>query len=330
MSWDLADKHGVSNDMAGLRVGHATHATHRTGCTVFLCPPNTVGSVDVRGPAPGSRETALLELDKPIEEVDAIVLTGGSAFGLATADGVMRYLAEKGIGHWTPIRPIPIVPAAVVYDLFMTNGEALPDAAMGYAACLAAKQSDVIAQGNVGAGAGVTVGKWGGFASSTPMKGGFGVAREVMGGVVVCAAAVVNAVGDVVNADGTVLAGARAGDGSWKVAEDPLRCLAQTLPPLGTNTTLVVVMTNGRLTKAQANRLAQRAHDGLAIAIRPAHTTHDGDIAFALATGRVDATFDMVANAAVEVVAEAIRNAVRYARGVGEISGLAGDGETED
>lgn len=321
----------LKNNLAGVRVGHATHATHCTGCTVFLCPPDTVGSADIRGPAPGSRETALLELDKPIEKINAIVLTGGSAFGLATADGVMRYLAEKGIGHWTPIRPIPIVPAAVVYDLFMTNGEALPDAALGYAACLAAEQIDVIAQGNVGAGAGVTVGKWGGFGNSTPMKGGFGVACEAIGDVVVCAAAVVNAVGDVVNADGTVLAGARTADGSWMVAQDPLRCLSQqALLPLGTNTTLVVVMTNGRLSKTQANRLAQRAHDGLAIAIRPAHTTHDGDIAFALATAQVDASFDLVANAAVEVVAEAIRNGVRYAGSVGEIVGLADESETGD
>jgi L-aminopeptidase/D-esterase-like protein len=270
----------------------------------------------------------LLGLDKPIDKVNAIVLSGGSAFGLSTADGVMRYLAEKGIGHWTPIRPIPIVPAAVVYDLFMTSGEALPDSAMGYAACLAAEQSEpnTIPQGNVGAGAGVTVGKWAGFGSGSPMKGGFGIARELINDVEVSAAAVVNAVGDVVNADGTVLAGARATDGSWMVAQDPLRCLSQhALLPLGTNTTLVVVVTNARLSKSQANRLAQRAHDGLAIAIRPAHTTHDGDLAFALATAQVDASFDMVANAAVEVVAEAIRNAVRCAVTVGEILGLAGE-----
>jgi L-aminopeptidase/D-esterase-like protein len=315
----------MKNDLAGVRVGHSTHPTYHTGCTVFLCPPDTYGSADVRGPAPGSRETALLGLDKPIDKVNAIVLTGGSAFGLATADGVMRYLAERGIGHWTPIRPIPIVPAAVVYDLFMTNGEALPDAAMGYDACLVAGQTDTIPQGNVGAGAGVSVGKWAGFGSSSAMKGGFGVARELIGDVIICAAAVVNAVGDVVNTDGSVLAGARATDGSWMVAQDPLRCLSQqALLPLGTNTTLVVVITNARLSKSQANRLAQRAHDGLAIAIRPAHTTHDGDLAFALATAQVDASFDMVANAAVEVVAEAIRNAVRCAATVGSILGLAG------
>lgn len=312
----------IPNDLAGVRVGHANHATLPTGCTVFLCPPDTCGGIDVRGPAPGSRETSLFELDKPIEKVNAVVLTGGSAFGLATADGVMRYLAEKGIGHRTPIRPIPIVPAAVVYDLFMTNGEAWPDAEMGYAACLAAAHNEAIAQGNAGAGAGVSVGKWGGPGS--PMKGGFGLAMLQMDQVFVAAAAVTNSIGDVVNADGTVLAGARAAGGGWKVAEDPLRrSFRRSELPLGTNTTLMVVITNARLTKPEANRLAQRAHDGLAIAVRPAHTTHDGDVSFALATGQVDAAIDQVANAAVDLVAEAIRNSVRYATTVGECVGLA-------
>ncbi len=315
----------IANDLAGVRVGHANHDTLPTGCTVFLCPPDTCGGVDVRGPAPGSRETSLLELDKPIEKVNAVVLTGGSAFGLATADGVMRYLAERGIGHRTPIRPVPIVPAAVVYDLFMTNGEALPDAPMGYAACLAAEQNNTIAQGNVGAGAGVSVGKWGGPGGT--MKGGFGITTMQIDELFVAAAAVVNAIGDVVNADGTVLAGARATEdwevGGWKVAQDPLRRFpAQPPLPLGTNTTLTVVITNARLTKPQTNRLAQRAHDGLAIAVRPAHTTHDGDVSFALATGQVDAPIDMLGNAAVDLVAEAIRNAVRYATTVGECVGL--------
>lgn len=309
-------------DFCQIKIGHATDPVYHTGCTVFLCPAGTVGGVDVRGPAPGSRETALLELDKPISVVHGLVLTGGSAFGLATADGVMRYLAEQGIGHPTPIRPIPIVPAGVVYDLFLNQGQRLPDAEMGYAACLAAGGQE-IAQGNVGAGAGVTVGKWGGFKAM--MKGGFGLAAETIEGITVCVAAVVNAVGDVVNQDGTVLAGSRASDGGWLVAQNPYR----KFPPrpvanLITNTTLVVVATNARLTKIEANRLAQRAHDGLAIAIRPVHTTHDGDTAFALATGVInEAPFDLIANVAVEMVAEAVRNGVRYAQTVGDIPGLA-------
>lgn len=307
----------------GIRVGHATRPDGLTGCTVFLCPAGTIASVDVRGPAPGSRETALLQPDKPVNQVHGLVLSGGSAFGLATADGVMRYLAEQGIGHVTPIRPIPIVPAAIVYDLFLSGGRDLPDADLGYAACQAAAAFG-IAQGNVGAGAGVTVGKWAGFA--TMMKGGFGLAQQRVGELVVCAAAVVNSVGDVMNDDGTVLAGARHAVGMWLADEDPLR----RFPPrpvanLGTNTTLVVIATNARLDVIEANRLAQRGHDGLAMAILPVHTSHDGDTVFALATGQLagEVGFDLVANMAVPVVAEAIRNGVRQAATLAGVPGLA-------
>ena len=310
-------------NLAGIKIGHATDETFHTGCTVFLCPPNTVASVDVRGPAPGSREAVLLQPDKPIQHINAIMLTGGSAFGLATADGAMRYLAELGIGHPTPIRPVPLVPTAVVYDLFMNDGQRLPDAEMGYRACQNAT-TDNIAQGNVGAGAGVTVGKWGGF--QTIMKGGFGLTSVLVDDLVVGAGAVVNAIGDVVNEDGSVLAGARQPDGRWLVDKDPYRQFP-TLPqtPVGTNTTLVVVFTNATLSKVEAHRLAQRAHDGFAIAIRPVHTTHDGDTAYVLATSQVDAPFDKIANIAVQVVAEAIRNAVREAESVGQLPGLASE-----
>lgn len=310
-------------NIPGLKVGHATNLDVLTGCTVFLCPPGTVGGIDVRGPAPGSREFALFQLDKTEKFVNGLVLTGGSAFGLAAADGVMRYLAEQGIGHTTPVKPIPIVPAAVVYDLFFSRGEAPPDAAMGYKACQNAREED-IAQGNVGAGAGVTVGKWAGF-ENVIMKGGFGMASERFDDLIVSAAAVVNAVGDVINADGTVLAGARDKYGRWLAHDNPYR-LYRGKPPTvaGTNTTLAVVATNAALTKVEAHRLAQRAHDGMAIAIRPAHTTHDGDTAFALATGQVvEETFNVVGNLAAEMVAEAIRNAVRHAETVGPVIGLA-------
>ena len=306
----------------GLKIGHATNETNHTGCTVILCPEGAVGSVDVRGPGPGTRETALLAPDRPVHKVNAVVLTGGSAFGLAAADGVVRYLSERGWGHVTPIRPVPIVTAAVVYDLFLSRGEVLPDADMGYAACLAAANGDV-AQGNVGAGAGVTVGKWA-APKHMPMKGGFGLSSMAYDDLIVTAVAVVNSIGDIVNADGSVLAGARTQDGSWLAEEKPLRYIPSSEPPQwGTNTTLIVVATNARLTKVDAYRLAQRAHDGLAIAVRPAHMTHEGDTAFALATGQIDANFDLVANMAVEVVAEAIRNGVRHAGSVGSILGLA-------
>ncbi len=306
-------------NLAGLKIGHATDEVHHTGCTVFLCPPETVASVDVRGPAPGSRESAMLQLDKPIQFVHAIMLTGGSAFGLATADGAMRYLAEHNIGHPTPIRPIPLVPTAVVYDLFMNDGKRPPDAKMGYEACQNAT-SQHVAQGNVGAGAGVTVGKWNGF--QTMMKSGFGLSSIEMDGLVVGAGAVVNAIGDVVNEDGTVLAGACSTQGDWLVAENHYRRFPS-LPPIGTNTTLVVLFTNAKLSKVEVNRLAQRAHDGFAIAIRPVHTTHDGDTAFALATSQIEASFDWVANLAVHAVTEAIRNGVRAAKTVGALPGLA-------
>jgi L-aminopeptidase/D-esterase-like protein len=307
-------------DLAGIKIGHATRAAYYTGCTVFLCPPGAVGGVDVRGPSPGSRETVLLGPDKAVTTINAILLTGGSAFGLSAADGVMRYLAEKGIGHPTPIRPIPIVAGAVVYDLFLGGGEGLPDGELGYQACLNAGNGP-IEQGNVGAGAGVTVGKWGGFDGF--MKGGFGISALQVNDLVVGAAAVVNSVGDVVNEDGTVLAGARKADGGWRVEDDPLRRFPERPPAnLGTNTTLVVVATNARLDKVEANRLAQRAHDGMAIAVRPVHTTHDGDTAFALSTGQIDAPFDIVANAAVLMVAEAIRSGVRNAATVAGIPGL--------
>lgn len=311
----------MSLNLAGLQIGHATDEEFHTGCTVFLCPEGTLGSVDVRGPAPGSRESALLSPVKPIERVDAVVLTGGSAFGLATADGVMRYLAERGVGHPTPVRPIPLAPAAVVYDLFLGWGKKLPDAEMGYAACEDARP-DNVAQGNVGAGTGVTVGKWAGFQHM--MKSGFGLASLNDGDLVVMAAAVVNAVGDVINEDGTILAGARAEKGGWQADQDPLRRMPQGRPPQpGTNTTLAVVATNAGLSKVEAHRLAQRAHDGFAIAIHPVHTTHDGDTAFALSTGRVEANFDLVGNLGVTAVAEAIRNAVRHAAAVDAVPGLA-------
>jgi L-aminopeptidase/D-esterase-like protein len=313
----------------GFRIGHATDAEHHTGCTVVLCPEGTIGSADVRGPAPGTREIELTHPSRPIEVIHAVLLTGGSAFGLAAADGVMRYLEEQGVGHWTPLARVPIVPAAVVYDLFLGGGKRRPDAAMGYAACLAASDAPA-GEGNVGAGAGVTVGKWGGFEGM--MKGGFGTAASSIelqdGGearLQVAAAAVTNCVGDVLNADGSVLAGARSPRGGWLVEQDPLRRFPDRPPAaLGTNTTLMVITTNARLTKVQANRLAQRAHDGLAVAVRPAHTTHDGDTAFALAGGGVEAPFDLVANAAAEMVAVAIRNSVRAAASVAGVPGLAG------
>ena len=308
-------------ELANVHIGHATDEKNHTGCTVILCPEGAVGSVDVRGPGPGTREIALLAPERPLHKVNGVVFTGGSAFGLAAADGVMRYLSEKGYGYITPIRPVPIVTAAVVYDLFLSQGQNPPGAEMGYTACLDARE-DNYTQGNIGVGAGVTVGKWSG--PEHMMKGGFGLAGVQIDELIIKAAVVVNAIGDVVNSDSSVLAGARDQDGQWLAGRYPFRFVPFAAPPqMGTNTTLAVVMTNARMSKQDAYRLAQRAHDGFAIAIRPTHMTHEGDTAFALATEQVDAPFEKVATAAVEMVAEAIRNAVRHAHSLGSIQGLA-------
>lgn len=314
-------------EIAGIEIGHATDEVNHTGCTVILCRQGAVGSVDVRGTGPGTREVALLGPERPLHKVNAVVLTGGSAFGLATADGVVRYLAEQGLGHVTPVRPVPIVAGAVVFDLFANKGEHPPGPEMGYAAARDARPVSS-KQGNIGAGAGVFVGKWAGFEAM--MKGGFGLASIRMGDLVVGAAAVVNSIGDVLNRDGSVLAGAYDVDGGWMVNRYPLRYTPQAgPPPSGTNTTLVVVMTNARLTKLESYRLAQNAHDGMAIAIRPAHMDHEGDTAFALATEQVEAPFAQVAAAATEMAAEAIRSAVRHAHSLGSVPGLA-DGWKRD
>ena len=304
----------IPDPAPGFRVGHARHADAPTGCTVILCPEGTVAGVDVRGPAPGSRETALLAVDKPIARLDALLFTGGSAFGLAAADGVMRYLAERGIGHPTPVKPIPIVAASVIYDLGLSGGSVHPDAELGYAACRTTRPLPLppAAQGNAGAGAGATVGKWGGRASM--MKGGLGYAERHAAGALVAAVAVVNAVGDVLGEDGRVLAGARDEDG-WLADRTPERWLPQSaqFPVAGTNTTLVAVLTDAAMSKPEAGRLAQRAHDGIARAVLPAHTTYDGDTAYALASGSRTAPFDLVAALAIGCVSAAIRNAVRHA-----------------
>jgi len=291
----------------GFTIGHWTDSRARTGCTVILCPPRTTGGCDVRGSSPGTRETALLENGKKMDEVHAVLLSGGSAYGLAAADGVMRFLEERGIGYRTPWGVVPIVPGAVVFDLNAGSSSVRPDAAAGYAAALDAKATG-IAEGTVGAGTGVTVGKWAGGGSSMP--GGFALARLERNGLIVCAAAVVNAVGDIVDDAGRTVAGARDGGGMWCSANDPLRILSRGGNPVASNTVLVAVLTNGALTKVDANRVALRAHDGMARAVRPVHTSYDGDTVFCLASGRVETEIDTAAEMAAEACAVSIRRAV--------------------
>jgi L-aminopeptidase/D-esterase-like protein len=288
----------VELPIAGLRVGHWTGAA--TGVTVILPPVGTAGSCEVRGGAPASRELALLAPERTVANVDAVVLAGGSAFGLAAADGVMRFLREHGQGFPTAGGPVPIVPAACVFDLVDTEG-ARPGPDEGYAAAVAA--AGATATGRVGAARGTTVGKWRGRAYA--VSGGFGAAVARCEDATVIAFAVVNAVGDVIGADGAVLAGSTAPAGSPAFPADA------PFEEERANTTLAVVVTDAACDKAACHLLAQSAHDGFARALHPAHTRYDGDVAFALATGTIEAHLDRLRVVTADVVAEAIRTAPR-------------------
>jgi L-aminopeptidase/D-esterase-like protein len=273
-------------DVAGLKVGHWTDRRGATGCTVVICEKGAMPGVDVRGAAPGTRETDLMRPGAFVQTVHAVLLTGGSAFGLDAASGVMRWCEEHGIGLTFGGSTIPIVPAAVLFDLGIGRRDARPNAEAGYAACEAARPR-AVREGSVGAGTGLTVAKTGG--PGTSLKGGIGTASEELpGGVVAGALVAVNAVGEVVDSrDGEIVAGPRDLDaGGFKDTLAAIRRGAPNGQP-GTNSTVAVVATNARLTKEQANRLATLAHDGFARAIRPVHTQGDGDTVFALATGEV-------------------------------------------
>lgn len=310
--------HDSLTDVAGLRVGHFTDARRPTGCTVVLATDGAVAGVDVRGAAPGTRETELLSPLNAVEQVHAVLLAGGSAFGLDAAGGVMRWLEERGIG--VPVGPVrvPIVPAAILFDLWLGDTAIRPDAAAGHAACDAATREPV-AQGNVGVGAGATVGKL--FGIGRAMRGGVGSASVTVGGITVAALVAVNAVGDVIDpATGQPVAGARSADGLS--LQGTMASLARgeplaTMQP-GAATTLGVVATDAVLTKAQANKMAQMAHDGLARSINPVHTMADGDTVFALATGASGRTASLTLLGALgaEVMATAVLRAVLSAEGL--------------
>ncbi len=318
-------KQASITDLAGIRIGHFTDARRPTGCTVVLCPDGVVGGVAVVGAAPGTRETDLLNPTSTVNEVHAIVLSGGSAFGLDSASGVMRWLHEHHYGLQVgPVR-VPIVPGAVLFDLLVDDfsqpaGSGItPDAHAGYAACVDAIQNpaSALAQGNIGAGAGATVGKLNG--PECAMRGGLGWAALNVNGTTVAAIIACNAVGDVVDPHtGNILAGARTMPESLdciNAVEAELNGLSTNGLHAGSNTTIGVIITDATLTKAQAQRLAQVGHDGLARTIRPVHTAMDGDTLFALATGKNPATIDVMqlATAAAEVTAMAVINAIRHA-----------------
>lgn len=299
-------------DIPGILVGHATLEEEHTGCTAVLCKAGAIAGVDIRGSAPGSRETALLHPTFMIRRIHGIMLSGGSAFGLRTADGAMQYLAENGIGYPARGIPVPIVPAAVIFDLNEERNAALPSTEMGYQAC--ARAAEKFDEGRVGAGTGATVGKI--FGPQHCMLGGIaGAAMEFGEGIRVGALAVVNSLGDIIDpANGAIVAGARdpRGGGFADAYQQMLK--GNIGAPLSSdNTTLAVVATNARFTKEEINKIAAMAQNGIARAVRPAHTLYDGDIVFALSAGEKEADLNTVGEAAAQMVSAAILRAVRLA-----------------
>jgi L-aminopeptidase/D-esterase-like protein len=316
-------------DVRGIKVGHFTSQQRPTGCTAVLCEAGVVAGVDVRGAAPGTRETDLLNPINSVQQVHAIMLTGGSAYGLETATGAMRYLEEHGVGFKIDSPPqgtkpgsrilVPIVPAAVLFDLEVGDPKIRPNAESGYQACQAASSGSV-AEGNVGAGAGATVGKM--FGMEFAMKSGLGSAGIKVGAteIVVAALVAVNAVGDVIQPkNGKIVAGARTVDGRG-FRDSMLEILRgrQVLPPAGANTTLGVVATNVAFNKAQMTKIAQMAHDGLARTINPVHTPADGDTIFALSTGvlKLNVNHGHIGAIAAEVISQAVLRAVMLAKSI--------------
>ncbi len=295
---------GSITDIDGILAGHYTDGEGMTGCTVILCKDGATAGVCVNGGAPGTRETDLLKSENAVDTVNAVVLSGGSAFGLAAADGVMRYLKEQNAGFDAGVAKVPIVPAAVLFDLAQGSADAYPDSSAGYSACEnAAKEA---AQGLVGAGRGATVGKAAG--PQYAMPGGIGMAAlELAGGVKVAACVAVNAVGDI-KEEGKIIAGAFVGGQFIDTVEMMLG--GKNAAAFGQNTTIGVVATNARLSKTQLNRLAKISHNGIARAIYPAHTMMDGDTLFTLSLGDKDYDLSALCEASAEAVRRAIVNAV--------------------
>ncbi|MGQ0568500.1 MAG: P1 family peptidase [Armatimonadota bacterium] len=315
-------------DVPGIRVGHASDFDGITGCTVVLAEAGAVASVEVRGAAPGTRETDALDPGNLVQQVHGILLAGGSAFGLAAANGVVRYLEEHGVGYDVGVARVPMVPAAVLFDLAVGDPRARPDPSMGCKACEAAS-TDSVEEGSVGAGTGATVGKM--LAIAGAMKGGVGSwSVTLRDGIVVGALAAVNALGDIIDERGEIIAGARAPDGTFVRTADALLRQAP-LVGFGTNTTLAVIATNAALSQAHAWRVAVQGHAGLSRAIIPSHTLYDGDTVFVLATGQgpvsaqapTEVDLIRIGEAAARVVAESVRRAVRTARGLGGVPSLA-------
>jgi len=313
--------YGTITDVPGIKVGHTHDLQALTGCTVVLCEEGAVAGVDQRGGAPGTRETDLLRPGHLVERVHAVLLTGGSAFGLDAAGGVMRWLEERQVGYETGVARVPIVPAAVIYDLSLGRAEVRPDAGMGYKACQNAVSLPP-AQGCVGAGTGASVGKARGL--QWAMKSGLGSASlRTKKGLVVAALAVVNALGEVVDpSNGRIIAGARSPQGGFLRTLDVLAEQAGGVEFAGSNTTIGVVATNAALTKEHTSKVAQMAQDGLARAVIPAHTLLDGDTIFSLSLGKVQADVSLVGALAAEIFARAVLQAVYMAVSLGGLPAL--------
>jgi L-aminopeptidase/D-esterase-like protein len=310
-------------DVPGLRVGHWSDRRAATGCTVVLCEKGAVAGVDIRGGAPGTRESALLRPEALVQQVHAVFLTGGSAFGLDVGSGIMRYLEERRVGFPYGGAVVPIVAGAVLFDLNIGRSDVRPGADAGYRACQAAK-SGRVAQGSVGAGTGASVAKT--LTVKRALKGGIGTASERLGQVIVAALVAVNAFGDIVDpATGALVAGPRGEPGRFRDSMDLVHeAGAAAMLPL-TNTTIGVVATNAALTKTQATGVAQMAHDGIARTVRPAHTPGDGDALFVLATGDIAGPVNhgIVGAFAARAVERAVLAAIREAKGLAGVPSAA-------
>ena len=304
---------GYITDVEGIKVGHYEDLENLTGCSVIICEEGATGGIDVRGSAPGTRETDLFQDKKTVDKIHSVVLSGGSAFGLDASGGVMNYLEEKNVGFDTGIIKVPIVSSAVIFDLGLGNPHIRPDFNMGYLASKNSNNKDY-SQGNVGAGAGASVGKI--LGKKFSMKSGLGSASVILGDLVVSAMVVVNAVGDVYNLKGKKIAGVYDYENSKFLDSIEIMKSGYINTLKGVNTTIGVVATNAILTKGQSNKVAEMAHNALAKRIMPVHTTFDGDTVFSLSTNKVEADVNLVGTLGIEAMEKAIVNSILSSKGV--------------
>jgi L-aminopeptidase/D-esterase-like protein len=301
------------------KIGHYTDKKNITGCTVILMPENTVGSCYIAGSSPGTREIALLSPERKITSINAVLLTGGSAFGLNATQGVVQYLEEQNIGYFTKYGLVPIVPSAVIFDLNIGNSKIRPLAENAYQTCVSAKINND-EQGNVGAGTGATVGKWSGIDNA--MKAGLGIAELKTNDVWVKAISVVNAVGDIVNERGEIIAGAQTKDGKYIAQDNPNIRFQPPEVGFSENTVLIVILTNAKIDKLQSYIISKKAFNGMARAIVPANTNYDGDIIFTFSNQQSELLFDIVIEMATEAVRLSILNAVKHSDTLGGFPGM--------